>query len=256
MASISDVLLYVSSTSDASIQLMQYLNQNPIKLTLVRLDTAEDRAKAKTGGLFKITQVPTMVILRTDGRLQMFIGAPNIVSWIDDALGKSKPPPQQYPQQYPQQGYPHQYPPQHPQQGYPQMPQQGYPPHQSGHSYPSQEDDDPEEDYAPPKKITHKKPPAKKPSKKVSFAEVAPKKVQRKKRPPPKKRRDEDDDLVFEEEEPEEPPRRRQPSGLSTSGGTNVDRKKASISSVMEMAKEMEAQRVSSLKQSESMYTR
>lgn len=220
MASITEVILFVSTASKACDELFQFLQHNPVQLSIVRLDTQEDRQSALTGQYFQIKQVPTMVVVRDDGNLQLFVGCPNIMRWLSEALGRNKPP-QPPPQYQPSQYAPPQY---HPSQ-----------PPPSHHAPPDYETEE----------LPKHKPKPKSKKKKVTYEE--PPKRKKKSAPPPKRKtKGKRDDVLFVEEE-EQPRRQPQPTGFGVGGNSNVDRKKTAGNNIMEAAKRMEEERQAAL---------
>lgn len=87
--SISEATLFVSTTSNASIQTLNFIKKTKLPFQIVRLDSVEARQHAANGKHFQIVSVPTMVILYEDGNTQLFLGLPKITQWLT-AMMKTK----------------------------------------------------------------------------------------------------------------------------------------------------------------------
>lgn len=95
--SISNVILFVCSNSNASIEPLKLVRYYNIPLQIVKLDTQKARNKAKKGKYFQINSVPSLVVIYQDGTLQMFIGKEKIVNWIQQLVSsKINEPTQDY----------------------------------------------------------------------------------------------------------------------------------------------------------------
>jgi len=91
--SINNVILFVCSNSNASIEPVNLVKYYQIPVQIVKLDTQKARNKAKKGKYFQITSVPSLVVMYQDGTLQMFIGKDKIVNWIQQLItSKTQPP--------------------------------------------------------------------------------------------------------------------------------------------------------------------
>lgn len=91
---IAKLLLFVSTSSNSSIECVGFLQQNRIPdVSIIRLDTEEARDQAANGSMFQITVVPSLVVLFEDGNLQMFVGLPKIISWFKKMIQNASNPP-------------------------------------------------------------------------------------------------------------------------------------------------------------------
>lgn len=93
MASISDVILFVSSTSSACVPCMQFVSQSGMPVRMVRLDTAETRNAVKMGGYFQIQSVPSLAVMYSGRDMQMFVGQEKIIGWLQQMAAKMNSPP-------------------------------------------------------------------------------------------------------------------------------------------------------------------
>lgn len=90
--SINNVILFICSNSNASVEPLNLIKYYQIPIQIVKLDTQKARNKVKKGKFFQITSVPSLVVLYQDGTLQMFIGKEKIINWIQQLIdAKSKP---------------------------------------------------------------------------------------------------------------------------------------------------------------------
>jgi len=90
--SIAEAILFVTSTSRASVPCLQFIAQYKLPVIPVRLDTPEAREKAANGKYFQITVVPTLVITYVDGNIQLFVGTEKIIQWMKSALSRPQVP--------------------------------------------------------------------------------------------------------------------------------------------------------------------
>lgn len=88
--SVSSVILFVSSTSHASVPAVQFIQNAGLPVIIVRLDTVEDRHKAANGYYLKITEVPTLAVIYNGGdNIQLSIGAEKVLKKLQEFV----PPP-------------------------------------------------------------------------------------------------------------------------------------------------------------------
>ena len=97
--SVSDVILFISTTSRVCGPVVQFIHQNQIPAKIVRLDTDEDRKNAANGKYFQIQNVPTLLVMYTDDNIQLFAGQEKVIAWFQQIIQKrhqeeSTPPPQ------------------------------------------------------------------------------------------------------------------------------------------------------------------
>ncbi len=84
--SIQDVVLFVSSISQACILPVQFIQENRFPAKLVRLDTIIDRQAAANGKYIQIHIVPTLLITYSDGNIQLFAGQEKVLMWLQQAF--------------------------------------------------------------------------------------------------------------------------------------------------------------------------
>lgn len=89
--SISNVILFVSTTSHSSIGPIKFIREHNLPALIVRLDTIEDRVKAANGHIFKITEVPSLVVFYVDNTLQLYEGSEKILIWLNAIIQSKKP---------------------------------------------------------------------------------------------------------------------------------------------------------------------
>lgn len=83
---IHDVVLFVSSTSQACVPPVHFIRENSLPARLVRLDTNADRTAASRGKFFQIHTVPTLLVTYNDGNIQLFAGQEKVLMWLQQAL--------------------------------------------------------------------------------------------------------------------------------------------------------------------------
>jgi len=76
--SIAEVVLFVSSTSKNCRPCFEYLQEHRIPISVVRLDTAEQRAIALSGQYFSVKTVPALMIGTEEGQIQLYEGLDKI----------------------------------------------------------------------------------------------------------------------------------------------------------------------------------
>jgi hypothetical protein len=57
---------------------------------IVRLDTEEDRQRAKSGAYFQINEVPTLLVIYSDSNIELFTGTRKILTWMSNIVNSSK----------------------------------------------------------------------------------------------------------------------------------------------------------------------
>lgn len=243
--SIHDVVLFVSSTSQACVPPVQFIRQNQLPARLVRLDTAADRQAAAQGQYFQIQGVPTLLVTYSDGNIQLFAGQEKSLMWLQQAVQAQRS-----------------------QQGPPSPPIGGGGSVQPdpGHVTTLIEDSDDDEDvYEEPrrrkKKPSPAKPKGKRRSKKKSKSAPSPKgsgglyggKPRRKKKPPVQfedsgsEGSDDEGGIVFVDDgsRPSRPPA--PPTAGLMVGPASQSKRKSQMTSLYDIAKQMEKDRQSTL---------
>jgi len=92
MENIDEVILFCSSVSQACIPVIQMIQQYQLPVKLVRLDTASFREAAKNGPYFQIKNVPTLIVTYRDGNLRQFVGQPKTLEWLRMVVSPPGPP--------------------------------------------------------------------------------------------------------------------------------------------------------------------
>lgn len=98
--SISNVILFVCSNSNSSIEPLNLIQYYNIPVQVVKLDNQKARNKAKKGRFFQITSVPSLVVIYQDGTLQMFVGKDKTVNWIQQLVSNKMQPTYNQPEEY------------------------------------------------------------------------------------------------------------------------------------------------------------
>ena len=112
---IVDVVLFISKVSKECMPCVNFIGQNRIPVSIVKLDTESSRLAAQTNKNFQITGVPTLLVVFDNGKVQLFTGRDSIIPWLNNTIKNSQQ------NNNPQQDYPQQ------QQDHPQEPQQQEP---------------------------------------------------------------------------------------------------------------------------------
>jgi len=89
--SIQDLILFCSTPSRACTPCIDFVYRHQLPVQVVRLDTPEARQRASQGKYFQIQVVPTLVVIRKGGELQLFAGQQKVGSWLSNLVS---PPPQ------------------------------------------------------------------------------------------------------------------------------------------------------------------
>lgn len=96
MAEVEQAVLFVSSASKFCQEPLRYAKGSQLPIDIVRLDTKKARERAQRGKYVQINVVPSLMVIFTDGNLQLFTGSEKIVKWIKQAVEfTSQPPPQE-----------------------------------------------------------------------------------------------------------------------------------------------------------------
>lgn len=80
---IEQIILFISTTSQKSMICHQAAQKYNIPLEIVRLDTIEAREKIKNGEYIRISSVPSLVIIYSDGDVEALIYLEKILQWFD-----------------------------------------------------------------------------------------------------------------------------------------------------------------------------
>lgn len=80
---IVDMVLFVSRMSAASHQCKELLNGRSLQLAMVHLDDASSRKRVMTNMSFKITHVPTLLLIYRNQTASKLVGLEDIRSWLD-----------------------------------------------------------------------------------------------------------------------------------------------------------------------------
>lgn len=92
--SVSELILFCSTASRASIPCMRYAldlrEQRGFPIRVVRLDTREARARAANGKYFQIRTVPALLATYMDGNIQLFVGQPKIMQWLNTLVNSQQ----------------------------------------------------------------------------------------------------------------------------------------------------------------------
>jgi hypothetical protein len=91
--SIKDIILFCSTTSQASIPCLKFIQQHRLPVKVVRLDTQELRDRASRGKYFQVVTVPNLVVLYNDNNLQQFVGRDKIIRWFTNIIQQNNRPP-------------------------------------------------------------------------------------------------------------------------------------------------------------------
>lgn len=84
--SIADIVLFVSTLSKECGPCISFVINNKIPINIVRLDTKTAREKVLNGKYFQITTVPSLLVTRDTGDIQIFTSKEKIISWIKNTL--------------------------------------------------------------------------------------------------------------------------------------------------------------------------
>ncbi len=92
--SVQNLILFCSTTSQACVPCLQFVYKNKLQVQVVRLDTSESRNRASQGKYFQIHAVPTLVVIRSGGDLQLFVGQSKVGKWLQNMMVPRRPKPQ------------------------------------------------------------------------------------------------------------------------------------------------------------------
>ena len=91
---IADVVLFFSQYSRKSDPCVQLVIQAKLPIMLIPLDTTAIREAALNGSNIQIRSVPSMVVEYTDRNVQLYVGSPKIVSWLNGMIERQRSSPQ------------------------------------------------------------------------------------------------------------------------------------------------------------------
>lgn len=95
MTQIVNAVLFVSKFSEESKKCSSHVLQSRLPIAIVPLDSKKARNTAKNGNIIQIKNVPSLVVERSDGNVQLFVGTPKISSWLSamsSPRGTQEPP--------------------------------------------------------------------------------------------------------------------------------------------------------------------
>jgi hypothetical protein len=86
---ISQIILFYSKFSKQCEPCGKFITQNKLPITMVALDTEEERQIAKSGELIQIHGVPTMVVyFQSNEKPKVIETGPSIINWLQDLMGR------------------------------------------------------------------------------------------------------------------------------------------------------------------------
>lgn len=88
-----EAYLFVSSSSKACAALAPVVSSSLVPLKIIRLDSKDVREVAMSGKFFSIDSVPSLVIVHTDGNVQLLKGATKASQWVSAMNARLTPPP-------------------------------------------------------------------------------------------------------------------------------------------------------------------
>jgi hypothetical protein len=89
--SISEVVLFISTTSKMCINPVKFIQQYKLPITIIRLDTQEVRERAIYNSNLSVKHVPSIAVNFTDGRLKFFEGQQKVMQVLMKLTPKNKP---------------------------------------------------------------------------------------------------------------------------------------------------------------------
>jgi len=90
--SLQHLILFCSTTSRACEPCIKFVYHHHLPVQIVRLDSQEARTRALRGKYFQIQVVPTLVVIREGGDLQLFAGQQKVGVWLQKLIAKPPPP--------------------------------------------------------------------------------------------------------------------------------------------------------------------
>jgi len=85
---IADVVLFYSKFSEASKPCVNIVVTMKLPIRMVPLDTEFERERAANGKIIQVRNVPSLVVSYTDGNVQMYVGSPKIIAWLESIFQK------------------------------------------------------------------------------------------------------------------------------------------------------------------------
>jgi len=82
---ISEIYLFCSTTSPACKPCFDFIKEHSLlaqEIQILRLDTKNQREKAKRGEKFQIRIVPTLMVIYNDGDTSLYQGQRKVISWL------------------------------------------------------------------------------------------------------------------------------------------------------------------------------
>jgi len=81
-----NLILFCSTVSSASVPCLKFVKQFNIPVTIVRLDSKEQRERASKGKHIQVNSVPNLVVIHNDNNVQQFIGRDKIIQWFKNSI--------------------------------------------------------------------------------------------------------------------------------------------------------------------------
>jgi hypothetical protein len=95
MTIMEEVVLFASSSSRTCVPCLKFIRANGLPVHVVLLDSSSERERVKSGKLFKITTVPSLMVRYEDENLQIFEGARKVMAWLSSFSSYVSPSQQQ-----------------------------------------------------------------------------------------------------------------------------------------------------------------
>lgn len=98
MSSILELILFYATKSQSCILCSEFIDKYSLPVIKVRLDTEESRVKVLSGKYFNLEHLPTLVTVRNDGTLSVYVGAEKIIERLKLLVSPPSQPQRDIPQ--------------------------------------------------------------------------------------------------------------------------------------------------------------
>ncbi len=88
--SVTKAILFYSTVSKACIPCTKFIQQHNLPIQTIALDTKKIRDLVARAKNFRITAVPTLMVVYDDDDIQLFVGGGKIMDWLNKAISNDE----------------------------------------------------------------------------------------------------------------------------------------------------------------------
>jgi hypothetical protein len=86
MSKITEILLFYSNFSAECKPCIEFIQRVNIPVSMICLDSKESREMIMSGKRLQIKAVPSLMVIYNDTEMQLFVGRPKIIAWLQNII--------------------------------------------------------------------------------------------------------------------------------------------------------------------------